>query len=69
MLVAMHKVDGALFDELERQFDKLDLTGDGQLTKQDLKIMAKRRMSKVRPGVAAPRPNAVMLMASLLTSP
>mmetsp|Transcript_8003 Transcript_8003/g.12944 ORF Transcript_8003/g.12944 Transcript_8003/m.12944 type:complete len:121 (-) Transcript_8003:367-729(-) len=47
MLVAMHKVDGALIDELCKQFKELDQTGDGNITKQDLKIMVTRKMRKV----------------------
>lgn len=47
MLVAMNKVDGALFNDLRDQFRQLDMTGDGQITKKDLQIMATRKMRKV----------------------
>jgi len=47
MLVAMNKVDGALFNDLRDQFRLLDMTGDGKITKKDLEIMATRKMRKV----------------------
>jgi len=47
MLVAMKKIDGELFDDLRDQFDRLDLTGDGQITRKDLTILATRKMKKV----------------------
>merc|ERR1712194_410164 len=47
MLVAMNKCDGALFDDLRDQFHRLDMTGDGQITKNDLKIMVTKEMKKV----------------------
>ena len=46
MLVAMNKCDGALFDDLRDQFHRLDMTGDGQITKNDLKIMVTKKMKK-----------------------
>ena len=48
MLVAMHKIDGSLFDELHDQFQELDVTGNGQIMEKDLKMMAKSKMRKVR---------------------
>lgn len=48
MLVAMQKVDGALIDELRKQFHKLDPNGDGQITQQDLQVMTAKRTKKVR---------------------
>jgi Ca2+-binding EF-hand superfamily protein len=48
MLVAMKKVDKELFDDLHDQFVQLDPTGDGQITKSDLIIMARRRMKTLR---------------------
>lgn len=47
MLIAMHKVDKQLFDSLHDQFKKLDVQGDGTLNKNDLKIMAERKMKNV----------------------
>ncbi|KAL7482743.1 hypothetical protein ACHAW6_008404, partial [Cyclotella cf. meneghiniana] len=47
MLVAMKKVDAKLFDDLHHQFLRMDATGDGKITKNDLKIMAARKMRKV----------------------
>eukprot|EP00804_Cyclotella_cryptica_P008639 CCRYP_007602-RA/>CCRYP_007602-RA protein AED:0.05 eAED:0.05 QI:225/0.6/0.66/1/0.8/0.83/6/4139/508 len=47
MLVAMKKVDAKLFDDLHQQFLRMDATGDGKITKNDLKIMAARKMRKV----------------------
>mmetsp|Transcript_9349 Transcript_9349/g.21087 ORF Transcript_9349/g.21087 Transcript_9349/m.21087 type:complete len:546 (+) Transcript_9349:107-1744(+) len=47
MLVAMKKIDGELFDDLREQFLRLDMTGDGRITKKDLTIMATRRLRKV----------------------
>ena len=47
MLIAMHKVDKQLFDSLHDQFKKLDVQGDGTLNKNDLKIMAQRKMKSV----------------------
>ena len=48
MLVAMKKIDKELFDDLHDQFVQLDPTGDDQITKSDLIIMAKRRMKTLR---------------------
>jgi Ca2+-binding EF-hand superfamily protein len=47
MLVAMKKVDAKLFDDLHQQFLKLDATGDGKITKNDLKIVVVRKMKRV----------------------
>mmetsp|Transcript_385 Transcript_385/g.670 ORF Transcript_385/g.670 Transcript_385/m.670 type:complete len:121 (+) Transcript_385:176-538(+) len=47
MLVAMNKVDGDLFDNLRHNFQQLDVTNSGQITKRDLKIMVTRKMKKV----------------------
>jgi hypothetical protein len=47
MLVAMKKVDAKLFDDLHLQFKKIDVIGDGKITKNDLKVMATRKMKKV----------------------
>ncbi|KAL7536818.1 hypothetical protein ACHAXR_007414, partial [Thalassiosira sp. AJA248-18] len=47
MLVAMRKVDADLFDNLRDQFSDLDLTGDGKITKNDLKILITRKRNKV----------------------
>ncbi|KAL7510447.1 hypothetical protein ACHAXN_007565 [Cyclotella atomus] len=47
MLVAMKKVDAKLFDDLHLQFKKIDVVGDGKITKNDLKVMATRKMKKV----------------------
>jgi len=44
MLVAMRKIDGELFDDLRDQFIRLDVTGDGKVTKADLKIIASRNI-------------------------
>ncbi len=48
MLVAMKKIDRELFDDLHDQFVQLDPTGDGQITKRDLTIMAARKMKSLR---------------------
>lgn len=48
MLVAMKKIDKELFDDLHNQFVQLDPTGDGQITKSDLVIMAERKMKTMR---------------------
>lgn len=47
MLVAMKKVDAKLFDDIHEQFKKIDVVGDGKITKNDLKLMAVRKMRKV----------------------
>ena len=47
MLVAMKKVDTKLFNDLQEQFHKMDVLGDGKITKNDLKIMAMRKMRRV----------------------
>ncbi len=43
MLVAMKKIDGDLFDDLQFRFKQLDKTGDGKITKDDLIAMLKER--------------------------
>lgn len=48
MLLAMRKVDPELLEELREQFRELDVTGCGQLSKDTLKVMAKRRMMNVK---------------------
>jgi hypothetical protein len=47
MLVTMKKVDAHLFDELHDQFKQLDVTNDGVVTKNDLQLIAARRLRKV----------------------
>lgn len=47
MLVAMNKCEPALFDNLQAQFDRLDVVGDGRITKKDLTLRAKRRLKSV----------------------
>ena len=47
MLVAMKKVEPDMFDDLHEQFKEMDQTGDGQITKRDLALMASRRLRKV----------------------
>lgn len=47
MLVAMKKVDAKLFDDIHEQFKKIDVVGDGKITKKDLKLMAVRKIRKV----------------------
>ena len=47
MLVAMKKVDGKLFDELHDQFRQLDLNHGGVVTKNDLQLIAARKLRKV----------------------
>jgi hypothetical protein len=48
MLVAMKKVDPALLDELRDYFDRLDVTNSGELSKDDLIEMARRKMKSPR---------------------
>jgi len=47
MLIAMHKIDASLFDDLRNQFEEMDVTGDGLITEKDLKMMAMRKMHKI----------------------
>ena len=44
MLVSMQKVDQELIDELTAQFDRLDVDSTGCLEKEDLVIVAKRKL-------------------------
>jgi len=43
MLIEMGIVDEAELDELDKQFDRLDLDNTGYLDKEDLALMAKYR--------------------------
>ena len=47
MLIAMKKVDAHLFDALHEQFLQLDLNCDGVVTKDDLQLIASRKLRKV----------------------
>jgi hypothetical protein len=48
MLVAMKKVDPRLLDELRDYFDQLDISNTGELCKDDLIEIARRKMMKPR---------------------
>ena len=48
MLVAMKKIDGALFDELRNRFEELDMSGNGMITKQDVMCIAKKRTKRIK---------------------
>jgi hypothetical protein len=48
MLVAMKKIDGALFDELRNRFEELDMSGNGMITKEDVMCMAKKRTKRIK---------------------
>lgn len=47
MLQAMNKCEPALFDNLQAQFDRIDVLGDGRITKKDLTMRAKRKLKSV----------------------
>jgi len=47
MLQAMNKCEPALFDNLQAQFDRIDVFGDGRITKKDLTMRAKRKLKSV----------------------
>ena len=44
MLLAMHKVDVELLEELRRQFDRLDVDHSGVLDQKDLVELAKKQL-------------------------
>ena len=44
MLKAMKKVDGDLVDKIRDHFRRLDLTGNGILDREDLELMAKKKL-------------------------
>ena len=46
MLVEMHLVDKRVLEELGSQFDRLDMTRVGSLSKKDLILMARLRRIK-----------------------
>ena len=46
MLVEMQLVDKGVLEELESQFDRLDMTKVGSLSKKDLILMARLRRIK-----------------------
>ena len=48
MLVEMQLVETSVLEELKAQFDRLDLTHEGALSKRDLILMAKLRSKKRR---------------------
>jgi hypothetical protein len=48
MLVAMKKVDPELLDELRDYFDRLDVSNTGELSKDTLIEMARRKMKSPR---------------------
>ena len=54
MLKAMKKVDGDLVDKIRDHFHRLDLTGNGILDREDLELMARKKLrgtvSKLRLG-------------------
>jgi hypothetical protein len=68
MLVAMKKVDVKLFDDLHEQFRKMDVVGDGKITKNDLKIMAVRKMRKVHNKLALSAYKVGSIVTMLLKS-
>jgi Ca2+-binding EF-hand superfamily protein len=68
MLVAMKKVDVKLFDDLHEQFRKMDVIGDGKITKNDLKIMAVRKMRKVHNKLALSAYKVGSIVTMLLKS-
>lgn len=47
MLMAMEKVDRALFDDLKSQFERLDKTGNGKISKKDLELAELEKLKKV----------------------
>jgi len=44
MLKAMKKVDGELVEKIREHFRRLDLSGNGILDRQDLELMAKKKL-------------------------
>lgn len=48
MLLAMKQVDRETLSELHEQFDRLDVTNDGLLNREDLEIISKQRLKSVR---------------------
>lgn len=48
MLVAMNKVDPELLDEIRDYFDRLDVNNTGELSKDDLIVMVRRKMKNPR---------------------
>jgi len=48
MLVAMQKVDKESVDEIKALFNKLDVDNSGTLSKDDLKIMTKRKQKATK---------------------
>jgi potassium channel subfamily K len=48
MLVAMNLVDKEQLDELDEQFERLDVLGTGYLDREDLMLMAKLRTGEAR---------------------
>ena len=47
MLIEMGRVDKKEIDELDKQFDRLDVTRSGYLDNEDLELMAKLRGAQV----------------------
>ena len=46
MLKSLEKVDDELLDDIKQQFDKLDATRDGYITKYDLRQTVKKSWTK-----------------------
>ena len=48
MLKTMNKVDQALLDDLHASFRKMDADGSGSLQKEDLELLAKKKLDLSR---------------------
>lgn len=64
MLVAMNKVDQEIVKDLTAQFNRLDVDGNGMLEKEDLIIVAKRRLKSTKRKLQLAQYKAQLLKAN-----
>lgn len=67
MLVAMKKVDKELIDRIREHFHNLDLSGSGNLVREDLELMARKKLRSARSKLRLQQYKVRTLCCSLAT--
>ena len=55
MLISLGKVDRELLEQIKCRFKKLDVDKSGNLTKEDLILLAQKRMDRLKVRMTSPR--------------
>ena len=55
MLISLGKVDRELLEQIKSRFKKLDVDKSGNLTKEDLILLAQKRMDRLSSQISSPR--------------